>query len=134
MSEATVFFNRDGYLLAKITLPWTAQNAIQAFDEIKEEVSKQHYKFLLIDFTKWEKPDEEFTRYKTGVYFANIFHAPLKVAGYTKVSAINKFGENTAVNRGAQFRIFGDEQNAIQWLLKGTDLDSSIADADNDHQ
>jgi len=119
MNRLTEYFNRDGYLLVKVAAPWTAQTAKQAIDETKVEVTKHNFIHVLFDLTQWDKPDSEFTRFLSGKYLAQVFPPPFKIAAYASPNAINKFGENAAVNRGAWYRIFPDEQSAIQWLMEG---------------
>lgn len=57
----------------------------------------------------------------TGEYLAKVFHPLFKVAAFANPVYIIKFTENTAVNRGAIFQVFSDEQSAIQWLMEGAD-------------
>ena len=79
---------------------------------------------ILFDLTKWSKPDSEMTRFYTGKYLAETLAYHFKTAAFTQPEAINKFGENTAVNRGARFRIFTDETSAIKWLMEGANKSS----------
>ena len=118
MNRLTEYSNQNGYLLVKVAAPWTPQTAKQAIDEIKIEAAKRNYNRLLLDLTQWDKPETEFTRFQSGEYLAKVFRPPFKVAAYAISSAINKFGETTAVNRGAVLRIFPDEQLAILWLME----------------
>jgi hypothetical protein len=118
MNRLTEYSNQNGYLLVKIAAPWTVQTAKQAIDEIKVEVAKRNYDHLLLDLNQWDKPDTELTRFLSGEYLAKVFRPPFKVAAYSISGVINKFGEDVAVNRGAIYRIFQDEQLAIQWLLE----------------
>ena len=118
MNRLTSFHDRDGYLLVKVAAPWTETSAKHVIDEIKSEVTKQHHNRLLLDLTQWTEPDTEFTRFQSGKYLAKVFPPSFKIAAYTIPNVINRFGETTAINRGALFRIFPDEQSALQWLME----------------
>ena len=118
MNSLLEYSNQSGYLLVKVAPPWTAQTAKQTIDEIKIEVVKRNYNRLLLDLTQWEKPDNELTRFLSGEYLAKVLRPPFKIAAFAISSSINKFGETTAVNRGALFKIFPEEQLAIQWLME----------------
>lgn len=52
-------------------------------------------------------------------HFLNIAH-DIRVAGVNEVSSIHEdlgFAETTAVNRGAQYRLFSNTEDALTWLL-----------------
>ena len=118
MSTTTELLYRHDYLLVKVIVPWTKENAIQAIDEAKTEATRQGYKRILFDLTKWSGPDSEMTRFYSGEYLARTLAYRFKTAAFAPPESINKFGENTAVNRGAWFRIFPDEASAINWLME----------------
>jgi hypothetical protein len=119
MNAEVEYFEHDGYLLVRVGAPWTQNTAISAIDGAKSEAGKRGYNRIVFDLTKWVKPDMEITRFVSGEYLAKALRAPFKVAAYAAPEVINKFGENAAVNRGAIFRIFSDENAAIQWLMAG---------------
>ena len=119
MSETTEYLDRDGYLLVKVNAPWTEESAKRVIDKAKNEATEQGYKRILFDLTKWARPTSEMTRFYSGEYLAKELRHLFKVAAFALPDAINKFGEDTAVNRGAWFRIFPDEASAIKWLTEG---------------
>jgi hypothetical protein len=57
------------------------------------------------------------TRFYSGKDIADILRPPLKVAAFAKEELINHFAENVAINRGAIFAVFTDEDAALRWLL-----------------
>ncbi len=122
---ATEYLNEAGYLLIKVSAPWTVEAARQVIDEAKMEATKREYRRILFDLTQWSRPDSEMTRFYSGEYLAKVLAFHFKVAAFALPAAINKFGENTAVNRGARFRIFPDEASAVRWLLEGANQSDS---------
>ncbi len=124
MSTTTEFSSRHGYLLVKVIAPWTEETAKHVIHESRTEATKQGYKRILFDLTKWSKPDSEMTRFYSGQYLAETLASNFKTAAFALPEAINKFAENTAVNRGAWFRIFPDEASAIKWLTEGANQSS----------
>lgn len=114
----TEYYNEEGYLLVKVGIPWTTKTAKQMIDEARIEATKHKQYRILFDLTQWTQPDSDMTRFNSGEYLATVFTYPFKVAAFALPAAINKFGENTAVNRGAWFRIFPGKAQAIEWLMQ----------------
>lgn len=111
------YTDEEVYLRVKVTIPWTTENAKKCIDETKAEAIKRGRTCILFDLSYWTQPDNELTRFWSGEHLAKVLQAPFKIAAFGAPNAINKFAENTAVNRGALFRVFPDEQAAIQWLM-----------------
>jgi hypothetical protein len=118
MDKLVEFFDRDAYLLARVLVPWTTETAKKIIDLTKSEATARAYHRIIFDLTFWEKPDSELTRFWSGEYLARQLGYPFKVSAFANPSNINKFAETTALNRGADFRVFGDEKSAVEWLLK----------------
>jgi hypothetical protein len=116
MEASAEYSDKKGYLLVKVLVSWTAANATRMIDEAHGEAVKRGHDRLLFDLRSWLVPDMELTRFFSGLHLAKTLPPPFKVAALGFAEAINKFGENAAVNRGAQFQIFSDEQAAIHWL------------------
>ena len=112
------YFDRKGYLLVKVNVPWTIEAALQLLDETKKEALNREYHLILFDLTQWSSPGSEMVRFYTGEHLAKVLNHPFKVAAFAEEKNINHFGEVVAINRGAFFRIFADEQSAIQWLME----------------
>lgn len=75
---------------------------------------------LLVDANDLLAPKMELDRFLAGKLMADSFPRPIKVAVYTRKELINKFAENVAVNRGANFRVFDNQAEAVEWLLSPT--------------
>ena len=112
------YFDQEGYLLVKVNVPWTTEAAIQLIDETRNEALNRGCHLILFDLRQWSSPASEMIRFYTGEHLAKVLKHPFKVAAFAHQKDITHFGEVTAVNRGALFRIFADETSAIQWLME----------------
>jgi len=110
--------SQAAYLRVKVLTPWTFRAAKQVIDGAKESAIAQGHNYILFDLTPWADVDTGMTRFLSGEYLAQQFSPRFKMAAFTVPEAIDRFGENAAVNRGARFRIFDNEQDAIAWLLR----------------
>lgn len=117
MNRVANFIVREDFLLVEVLVPRTTKAAMQIIDETKVEALAHNRRRILCDLNLWTKPDNEMTRYWSGKYLALHLGFPYKVAAFTVPQVITKFAENVAVNRVANFRVFPEEQEAIQWLL-----------------
>lgn len=117
MNSVANFVIRDEFLLVQVLVPWTTKAAMQIIDETKVEAISHNRRRILCDLTLWDRPDNEMTRYWSGKYLALHLGFPYKVAAFTVPQVITKFAENVAVNRAANFRVFPEEEAALQWLL-----------------
>jgi hypothetical protein len=117
MSISIQFNNKTNYLLVKIIGKWTEQDIVPFIDDIKREADRQGVNTILLDLDDLSYPQTEMTRFYSGKKIANTFSHLYKIAGYSDSKKINKFGEIAAVNRGANFRMFDSESEAITWLL-----------------
>ncbi len=107
------------YLQVKMRGKWNETYINMALDEIKAEADRQGFKRLLVDLLEMSRPNSEMARFLAGEHLAKIMPYPYKVTAFAKSEDINKFGETVAVNRGAWFRVFSDEQTAIEWIMEG---------------
>ena len=62
-------------------------------------------------------PIPEFERFRLGEYIAKVCKG-ISIVSILQPQYINKFGENTAVNRGADFLVTSDRVEAQNWLLQ----------------
>ena len=118
------YVNKGGYLLVEVLVPWTEENAKRVVDESQREATKRGHVRLLFDLRNWAPPEMEYTRFASGAHLAQVLGPPFKVAAYALPEGINRFGEDTARNRGALFRIFPDERSALHWLVEDTTAES----------
>lgn len=106
------------YITIEAASPWTVASAEQLIALAAEEAKKQGVSRILLDLRAWERPDTEMTRFWSGALLAKGLRPPYRVAAFALPQAITLFGEHAAINRGALFRIFGDEETARRWLLQ----------------
>jgi len=104
------------YLRVTVRGPWVEKTARSLFDQAKKEAQERGHDRILFDVTAWQKPTE-IVRFQTGVYLAEVFGAQCKIAALTLRENLTRLGEDAAVNRGAWFQVFTDEDSAIGWLL-----------------
>jgi hypothetical protein len=114
------------YLIVEATGPWKPPVRYWSLDGMKELVDlvnqscrQLHYERVLLDTTAVPGEPEYFDRYQIGVYIAQVMPGRPRVAVLARPEGINKFGEDTAVNRGAVLLVTGDRNEAITWLLEG---------------
>ena len=106
------------YLSVSIRGKWTEESARRVIEEIKSEAEKYNQSRVLLDLMEILPPDIPFTRFKTGIYIAQVWGSSLKVATVARQEFITRFTENVAANRGAKLKAFTDEEQALQWLLQ----------------
>ena len=109
----------DNYLLCRAAGQWTRDEAERIIEEIAELATNQGYDRVLVDAQKLSAPQMELDRYLAGKHIAMEWHR-LKVAIIYPQDQINKFTENTAVNRGALLIVVSEFGDAENWLLNRT--------------
>jgi hypothetical protein len=72
----------------------------------------------LIDLMPMEGDIPQFERYEIGLLVAQVWGSKLKGATLAPAERVNRFAENTAVNRQARLRVFFDEPSALEWLME----------------
>jgi hypothetical protein len=55
-------------------------------------------------------------RYEMGVEIARIWGPRIRAVAVANKNLINYLTENTAVNRGARFKVVSDMENGLAWL------------------
>jgi hypothetical protein len=111
------FINSTEYLTARVIGDWTTAAVTKAIHSVVLELEKNAMSKLLFDFTDLSKPKSELTRYESGVKLSEILYK-YKIAGFPKREKNNRLTEMVAANRGANFKMFLSEADAIQWLVK----------------
>jgi hypothetical protein len=85
---------------------------------VRDEARQAGLMRILVDALEIAPPSHEFDRFWFGSAVAEFFPArEFKVALLFRPELINKFGEDTAVNRGARFLVIGAEELALEWLM-----------------
>lgn len=108
----------DGYLFVKAS----GENGIDAvrefFGAARRLAEEGGFRKILIDGKDVGDDKKHFDRYLVGIAVAETFGSSYRVAILRRREHINKLGENTAVNRGADFFVCEDEEEALSWLMR----------------
>lgn len=118
MSIELKFKKLEAYLFVEAGGPFTNSSVKQAIKAVRDKADALECTRILIDARKVSEPDGQLTRYYTGEYFAEFLPQPFKVALIKRHDDTDRFTETVAVNRGANYWVFSDEETAIQWLAK----------------
>ncbi|MDR3389798.1 MAG: hypothetical protein P4L92_22385 [Rudaea sp.] len=88
----------------------------RVMEKLKADADLAGSRQAILDLTDAHGPTSDMDRYFLGERAALIFRAHLRVAVVFPAEGITKFGENVAVNRGAQLAVVPTEQDAMAWL------------------
>ena len=110
------FNDKKTYLFVSCTGKWEPSAVSETLKSIRDHATQLSRNLILVDWRGVEKPESEFYRYLAGQDVAEILK-PFKTAALYPKELRTKFTENTAVNRGARFLVFSDEESALDWLL-----------------
>ena len=100
---------------------FTGKRSFAAFrdlmNNVHKECQKNNLKRILIDVSEAKGEWGAFTRFKVGEKVSEVFKYFYKILAIEKEEKINKFAENTAVNRGANLLVTSDRKKGLEWLL-----------------
>jgi hypothetical protein len=108
---------RGLYLRARVSGPYDPAEARALLKQTREQAIQAGFTRIFIDAMDVEAPPSEIERYSMGEVFAIMLPPPFRVAVLYAKPTGDKFMENTAVLRGADLLICGDEMEALGWLL-----------------
>jgi hypothetical protein len=91
---------------------------IELLQPILGEYEKNNLYKILIDLSEANGEWREFERFQLGERASQIFRPPYRMLGIDNLEKINKFAENTGVNRGAVLFVTNDRTEGLSWLLK----------------
>ena len=107
------------HLTVKFHGRWTEQSANRIIETARNEATARGLSNVLIDARNLSFPDVETTQYITGNYIARFLPRRFRVAGIDgRLRMIIHIAGVVSYNRGAKFRVFDYEDDAIRWLLK----------------
>lgn len=112
---------RPGYLYVTAHGEWDLASAKEHMGRVEAASEEAGLSRVLVDFRSMTPPSQEMDRFQAGLHAAQVWKPPMRVAGVWAAENITRFAENTAVNRGAVFRMFPNETEALAWLLEGDD-------------
>ena len=107
-----------GYLRATVGGGFPSTTFREILTAIRDEARRSEHSRILIDAFALPAPPADMDRFWIGEALAQIFGGgDFKITILYPSELINKFAENTAVNRGARLLVIGDEEAALRWLI-----------------
>jgi hypothetical protein len=89
-----------------------------SIEQVYKECQKNNINKILVDISRAKGHWEEFDRFKIGEKISQLYKWHYKILTVEKENKINKFVENTAVNRGVNLLVTHDKKEGLDWLLK----------------
>ena len=108
------------YLIARFTGPGAAEEVWQQYESIAEHCKRANKNKLLLDFLEAHGEISLMDRYFLGGEAQIFKNYNLQVATANRPEHLDekKFAEIVARNRGVNFRVFTNVEDALEWLLK----------------
>jgi hypothetical protein len=94
------------------------ERTLRLIDEARRACDERSAMRVLVDLSRIDGLWSGLEKYRLGEAVATATRWNLKIAAVIPAGAHDKFGETVAVNRGANFRAFGGEGEALAWLLQ----------------
>ena len=94
------------------------EEIFRVLDRLKKEADANNCKRALLNLIDAQGYTSDIDKFYLGEYSAQSFRGKLKVAVVFPAEKITKFGENVAVNRGAQLAVLATEVEAMRWLAQ----------------
>ncbi len=108
---------KEGYIHLKLKGEFPGVQILTGFDKILDFVKKYGIAKVLLDIRSFDYELSELESFSIGEYISKTYMNDLiKIACLRSLSKKNDFTETVAVNRGATFKLFDNENNAISWL------------------
>jgi hypothetical protein len=112
-----VIENRGGYIYASYDGQYEYEKLLELAKEAAKSCNQDKPAKVLANLLNMTGKVEPFDRFKLGVQGAKIFRNTIaQVAAVYHQTEIDRFAENTAVNRGMNTRIFSNIEDALAWL------------------
>lgn len=111
------FKDAEEYLIARFEGKWPVDSVRDKVGDIAIEAEERGHTHILLDGRTVLAPITDFRRFLIGEEIAHAFRGQFKVAAVYSPELINKFAENTAVNRGASFIVLPTFDEAVSWLI-----------------
>ena len=111
---------KEEYLYFKVTGDFNDKKDFPQIVNIVDITKKQNYSCLLIDVKELNYHFNTTQRFSLSEHWVSL----CKDAGWIKTAILGKkeimdtFSEDIITNRGVEFRLFSNEQEAINWLQK----------------
>ncbi len=118
MNLVLTIAHRGDYLEVVATGECTLENLYGLIDAVRRASDQHSCSRVLVDSSAMNGIPTDMARFKAGVRAAEVLGGKIRVAVVSRATLVSKFGENAAVNRGANLRMHTDRGEALQWLLQ----------------
>jgi hypothetical protein len=108
---------RLGHLFFQVTGSYDFQDFRLLIHGLFDECVRIGDMAALIDISSLEGDIPGFERFELGVLFSQVWGMKLKAGITAPKDRINRFFENTAVNRGARVFVDHDAKRVLEWLI-----------------
>ena len=110
------FEDAGDYLHISAKGEWEREEVTKGIRDVAEKALSAGQTRILLDIRELSSPGSELDRFLAGEAIAEFFSSPFKVVAVRSVDLMDKFAENVAVNRGANFMVLSDFDEAVRWL------------------
>ena len=117
MRDQLAFEVRPEYLHVEVRAATDVESIEQGLRDVKAQADQSGRTRILIDARATAGPRFGLDRFILGKYVAELFGPHYRIAILYAEQIIDKFGENTAVNRGANVLVTSDDAAALAWLV-----------------
>jgi hypothetical protein len=97
---------------------WVLEHVFELIDTVAAETMRRQRNRVLVDIRAVSGTPTDMDRYRWAVRASEVIGGRIRAAVLGRTNQLNKFGENTAVNRGGDVLIETDPQAAMDWLLR----------------
>lgn len=108
--------NKGEYLYVEYTEPYKLNSFIELMKEVAKACREQNVQKVLVNVCGMTGQIKLMERFQLGEAGAKLFSGLAQVGIAYRKEEINWFAETVGVNRGAHVRIFGDIEEAMEWL------------------
>ena len=114
------FEDTGDYLHVRVRGDWKRQEIIAGIRNVAERAQRVGQTRILLDIREFSSPNNELDRFMAGEAIAKFFPSTMKTVAVRSDDLMDKFAENVAVNRGANFMVLSDFDEAVHWLTGGS--------------
>ncbi len=107
---------RENYLFVEYSEPYQLETFIALMQEVAEICKREKFAKVLVDAHGMGGTISTIERFKLGVTGADTFRGVAQVAIIYRREELNWFAETVGINRGANVRVFGELDEALNWL------------------
>jgi hypothetical protein len=105
-----------GHVRFDVTGAWNLAEIFALIARVRQEADAAGLDAVLVDLSAVPGPIPQMERFFAGERVAAVLRHRIRLAVVARAEYIDKFGENTAVNRGARMAVMSSEEHARAWL------------------